>query len=100
MAAKRYRRRKFQKTGPTAGIQAKARNVFSRHTKEVLGFAVFLFGAYLGFTLTVSGQESWTIWLAGRMAWPLVFSLVVTGAVMMLGHRSGYCRTGAPAAGA
>ena len=90
MAAKRYRRRKFQKTGPTAGIQAKARNVFSRHTKEILGFAVFLFGAYLGFTLIVSGQESWTIWLAGRMAWPLVFSLLVTGAVMMLGGRSGY----------
>jgi len=51
---------------------------------------VFLFGAFLGFTLVVSGQESWTNWLAGRMAWPLVFSLFVTGAVMMLGRRSGY----------
>ncbi len=90
MTAKRYRRRRFQKTGPTAGIQAKARKVFARHTKEALGVAVFLFGAYLGFTLIVSGQESWTIWLAGRMAWPLVFSLLVTGAVMMLGRRSGY----------
>lgn len=90
MAAKRNRRRKLQKTGPTSEIQSKARNVFARNTREVLGFAVFLFGAFLGFTLVVSGQESWTIWLAGRMAWPLVFSLLVTGAVMMVGHRSGY----------
>jgi S-DNA-T family DNA segregation ATPase FtsK/SpoIIIE len=55
-----------------------------------MGFAVFLFGAYLGFTLTVSGQESWTVWLAGRMAWPLVLSLLATGAVMMLGRQAGY----------
>ena len=55
-----------------------------------MGLAVFLFGAFLGFTLVVSGQESWTNWLAGRMAWPLVFSLFVTGAVMVLGRRSGY----------
>lgn len=90
MAAKRKRRRKFQNTGPTAGMQAKARKVFATYTKEVLGFAVLIFGAYLGFTLIVSGQESWTVWLAGRMAWPLVFSLLVTGAVMILGRRSGY----------
>lgn len=90
MAAKRNRRRKLQKTGPTAEIQSKARNVFARNTREVLGLAVFLFGSYLGFTLVVSGQESWTNWLAGRMAWPLVFSLLVTGAVMMLGRRTGY----------
>ena len=64
--------------------------MFARHTKEFMGFAVFLFGAYLGFTLTVSGQESWTVWLAGRMAWPLVLSLLATGAVMMLGHQAGY----------
>ncbi len=64
--------------------------MFARHTKEFMGFAVFLFGAYLGFTLTVSGQESWTVWLAGRMAWPLVLSLLATGAVMMLGRQAGY----------
>ena len=90
MAAKRRRRRKFQKTGPTAGIQAGARQLLARHSREALGFAVFLFGGYLGFTLSVSGQESWTLWLAGRMAWPLVLSLLVTGAVMMLGPRAGY----------
>ena len=66
------------------------RKVFARHTKEFMGFAVFLFGAYLGFTLTVSSQESWTVWLAGRMAWPLVLSLLATGAVMMLGRQAGY----------
>lgn len=70
--------------------QAQDREVFARHTKEFMGFAVFLFGAYLGFTLTVSGQESWTVWLAGRMAWPLVLSLLATGAVMMLGRQAGY----------
>ena len=90
MAATRRRRRKYQKTGPTAGIQASAQELLTRHSREVLGFAVFLFGAYLGFNLSVSAQESWTLWLAGRMAWPLVLSLLVTGALMMLGRRAGY----------
>ncbi|MCY4409955.1 MAG: hypothetical protein OXC27_05800, partial [Caldilineaceae bacterium] len=75
MAAKRRRRRKFQKTGPAAGIQANIQHLFARFGNEVLGFAVFLFGGYLGFTLFVSGHESWTLMLAGRMAWPLVLSL-------------------------
>ena len=90
MAGKRRRRRKYQKTGPTAGILEGAHRLVGRHSREALGFAVFLFGSYLGFTLSVSQQESWTLWLAGRMAWPLAVSLLVTGAVMMLGGRAGY----------
>lgn len=90
MAATRRRRRKYQKTSPPAGLQANLQKLLARLANEVLGFAVFLFGGYLGFTLFVSGQDSWTLWLAGRMAWPLVLSLLVTGAVMMLGRQAGY----------
>ncbi len=90
MAAERRKRRKYQKTGPGAGMQASAQKLLARHSREALGFAVFLFGSYLGFTLSVYEQESWTLWLAGRMAWPLVFSLLITGAVMLLGRRAGY----------
>ena len=90
MAATRRRRRKFHKTGPAAGLQANLQQMFARFGNEVLGFAVFLFGGYLGFTLFVSGQESWTLLLAGRMAWPLVLSLLVTGAVLLLGRQAGY----------
>ena len=91
MSATRRKRRKYQKTGPMAGVvQANAQKLLTRHSNEVLGFAVFLFGVYLGSTLFVSGQASWTHWLAGRMAMPLVLSLLVTGAVMMLGRRAGY----------
>ena len=90
MAAKRRRRRKYQKTGPAAGLQASIQQLLDRFGNEVLGFAVFLFGGYLGFTLFVSGIESWTLMLAGRMAWPLVLSLLVTGAVLLLGRQAGY----------
>ena len=90
MAAKRRKRRKFQKTGPAEGIQANIQHQLARFGNEVLGFAVFLFGGYLGFTLVVSGHESWTLMLAGRMAWPLVLSLLVTGAVLLLGRQAGY----------
>ena len=90
MAATRRRRRKYQKTGPAAGLQANLEQLFARFGNEVLGFAVFLFGGYLGFTLFVSGLESWTLLLAGRMAWPLVFSLLITGAVLLLGRQAGY----------
>ena len=90
MAATRRRRRKYQNTGPVAGLQANLQQLFARFGNEVLGFAVFLFGGYLGFTLFVSGLESWTLLLAGRMAWPLVFSLLITGAVLLLGRQAGY----------
>ena len=90
MAATRRRRRKYQKTAPAAGLQANLQQLFARFGNEVLGFAVFLFGGYLGFTLFVSGLESWTLLLAGRMAWPLVFSLLITGAVLLLGRQAGY----------
>ena len=90
MAATRRRRRKYQKTAPVAGLQANLQQLFARFGNEVLGFAVFLFGGYLGFTLFVSGLESWTLLLAGRMAWPLVFSLLITGAVLLLGRQAGY----------
>ena len=90
MAATRRRRRKYQNTGPAAGLQANLQQLFARFGNEVLGFAVFLFGGYLGFTLFVSGLESWTLLLAGRMAWPLVFSLLITGAVLLLGRQAGY----------
>ncbi len=69
---------------------ASTNKLFARHSGRVLGLAVFLFGAVLGVTLAASGQDSWTLWLAGRMAWPLVLSLLVTGAVMMLGSKAGY----------
>ena len=90
MAATRRRRRKYQNTAPVAGLQANLQQLFARFGNEVLGFAVFLFGGYLGFTLFVSGLESWTLLLAGRMAWPLVFSLLITGAVLLLGRQAGY----------
>ena len=90
MAARRRRRRKYRKTGPAAEVMASTHKLFARHSGRVLGFAVFLFGAVLGVTLSASGQDSWTFWLAGRMAWPLVLSLLVTGAVMMLGSEAGY----------
>ena len=90
MAARRRRRRKYRKTGPAAEVMARTNKLFARHSGRVLGFAVFLFGAVLGVTLSASGQDSWTLWLAGRMAWPLVLSLLVTGAVMMLGSKAGY----------
>ena len=90
MAATRRRRRKYQQTAPAAGLQANLQQLFARFGNEVLGFAVFLFGGYLGFTLFVSGLESWTLLLAGRMAWPLVFSLLITGAVLLLGRQAGY----------
>ncbi len=90
MAARRRRRRKYRKTGPAAEVMASTNSLFAKHSGRVLGFAVFLFGAVLGVTLSASGQDSWTLWLAGRMAWPLVLSLLVTGAVMMLGRRAGY----------
>ena len=90
MAASKRRRRKFQNTGYRAAFKESAQNLLARHSSVVLGFAVLLFGAYLGFTLIVSRQDSWTLWLAGRMAWPLVISLLVTGVVMMLGDRAGY----------
>jgi len=90
MSARRRRRRKYRKTGPAAEVMASTNKLFARHSGRVLGFAVFLFGAVLGVTLSASGQDSWTLWLAGRMAWPLVLSLLVTGAVMMLGSKAGY----------
>ena len=90
MAAKRRKRKKYQNTWSRATIRAKAQNLLSSHSSVLMGFAVLLFGAYLGFTLIVSQQDSWTLWLAGRMAWPLVFSLLITGVVMMLGDRAGY----------
>ena len=90
MAATKRKRRKFQNTGNKAAIKVGAQNLLTRHSSVVMGFAVLLFGAYLGFTLIVARQDSWTLWLAGRMAWPLVFSLLVTGVVMMLGDRAGY----------
>ena len=90
MAAKRRRRRKYKNTWSRAAIKANAQNLLASHSRVVMGFAVLLFGAYLGFTLIVSQQDSWTLWLAGRMAWPLVFSLLITGVVMMLGDRAGY----------
>ena len=71
-------------------MQESAQKFLARHTREALGFAVLLFGSYLGFALSVSQQESWTFWLAGRMAWPLVLSLLITGVVMLLGGRAGY----------
>ena len=90
MAAKRRRRRKYKNTWSRAAIKASAQNLLASHSRVVMGFAILLFGAYLGFTLIVSQQDSWTLWLAGRMAWPLVFSLLITGVVMILGDRAGY----------
>ena len=90
MAATKRKRRKLQNTWNSAALKVSAQNLLAKHSSVVLGFAVLMFGAYLGFTLIVSRQDSWTLWLAGRMAWPLVFSLLVTGVVMILGDRAGY----------
>ncbi len=91
MAARRRRRRRnYQTTGPITGLQATLQALLLKFAREALGFAVFLLGGYLGYSLFTLGQESWCAILAGRMAWPLAFSLLTTGAVMMLGQQAGY----------
>ncbi len=90
MAAKRRKRRKYQKTGPAAAVRGSVHKLLARLGRELLGSAVLIFGAYLGFTLLAAWQEPWIKWLAGNMAWPLTLSLLVTGAVILLGPRAGY----------
>ena len=91
MAARRRRRRQnYQNTGPTAGMQAALNALIQRFGRETLGFAVFALGGYLGYNLFAYGPDSWCALLAGRMAWPLALSLLITGVVMMLGRQAGY----------
>ena len=90
MAAKRRKRRKYQKTGPAAAVRGNVHKLLAGSGRELLGSAVLIVGAYLGFTLLAAWQEPWIIWLAGNMAWPLTLSLLVTGAVILLGSRAGY----------
>ena len=91
MAARRRRRRRnYQSTGPVTGLQAVVQAQIAKFAREALGLAVFLLGGFLGYTLFTQGQESWCAILAGRMAWPLALSLLVAGAVMMLGRQAGY----------
>lgn len=91
MVARRSRRRRnYQTTGPMAGLQAALQTLLVKFGKDALGLAVFLLGGYSGYTLFTLGQGSWCAMLAGRMAWPLALSLLITGAVMMLGRQAGY----------
>lgn len=91
MAARRRRRRRdYQTTGPMADMQAALNALCQKFGRETLGFAVFALGGYLGYNLFAFGPDSWCALLAGRMAWPLALSLLVTGAVMMLGRQAGY----------
>lgn len=90
MSAKRSKRRKYQKSSPSAAAQGSLHRLSAKLGRELLGSAVLVFGAYLCFTLLAAGQEAWTVWLAGKMAWPLALSLVVTGGVVLLGPRAGY----------
>lgn len=90
MAARTRRRRKNQGKGTLAGAQPAWQATVARFGGEITGLLVFAIGGYLGFTIFSSGQASWAAMLAGRMALPLVCSLILTGAVMLLGRHAGY----------
>ena len=84
-ARRRRRRREYQTTGPMADMQAALSALVQKFGRETLGFAVFALGGYLGYNLFAFGPDSWCALLAGRMAWPLALSFLITGGVMMLG---------------
>lgn len=73
-----------------ADMQGALGALIQKFGRETIGLAVFALGGYLGYNLFALGPDSWCALLAGRMAWPLVLSLLITGAVMMLGRQAGY----------
>lgn len=59
-------------------------------SQEALGLALFALGGYLGLTLIVSEGGVWLSDMVGWAGWPVVLLLLLTGAVLMMGERSGY----------
>lgn len=90
MAAPRRTRQQKADNAAPVDVQAIVQELVETFSQEALGLAVFLLGGYFGFSLFASGAQAWIAGLAGAFAWPLVISLLVLGAVLMLGERAGY----------